>query len=55
MRSSRFPNSPRADWAIGFFDMIKQNAFVDIRDEKQIQENLELGRILRDAKVLQAE
>ena len=44
-----------ADWAIGFYDMIKQNAFVDIRDDKQMQENLHLGSILKDAVTLQAE
>lgn len=51
----QFSRKLLADWAIGYFDMIKQNAFVDIRDERQMQENLELGRILREMKVLQAE
>jgi hypothetical protein len=37
-----------ADWAIGFYDMIKQNAFVDLRDEKMIVENQRLGEILED-------
>ncbi len=44
-----------ADWAIGFFDMIKQNAFIDIRDEKQMQENQKLGHVLKDAVALRAE
>jgi hypothetical protein len=44
-----------ADWAMGFFDMIKQNAFTDFRDEKQIRENLRLGSILKEASFVQVE
>jgi hypothetical protein len=35
-----------ADWALGFYDMIKQNALVNLRDEQMIQENQRLGAIL---------
>ena len=44
-----------ADWAVGFYDMIKQNAFVDIRDERQMQENHNLGHLMKEAGSLQAE
>ena len=54
-KSAKFSRKLLADWAVGFYDMIKQNAFVDIRDEKQMQENLKLGRILKDSTSLQAE
>lgn len=54
-KSASFSLRLLADWAVGFYDMIKQNAFVDLRDEGQMQENLRLGRILKDASHLQAE
>lgn len=54
-KSAQFSIKLMADWAVGFRDMIKQNAFVDIRDEKQLQENLKLGSVLKDAVSLRAE
>lgn len=54
-KSARFSMKLLADWAVGLYDMIKQNAFVDIRDEKQMQENLKLGRVLKDAVSLRTE
>jgi hypothetical protein len=54
-KSAPFSRKLLADWAVGFYDMIKQNAFVDIRDEKQMQENLKLGRVLKDADPLRTE
>jgi hypothetical protein len=40
-------------WALGFFEMIKQNAFIDLRDEKMIQENESLGVLLGDFSSMQ--
>ena len=37
-----------ADWALGFYEMIKQNAFVDLRDQQMIIENQRLGAMLED-------
>ena len=54
-KSAPFSMRLLADWAVGFYDMIKQNAFVDIRDEKQMQENMKLGRVLKDAASLRTE
>ncbi len=36
------------DWAMGFYEMIKQNAFIDLRDEQMIKENQHLGAMLED-------
>lgn len=35
-----------ADWAMGFYDMIKQNAFMDLQDGQKRMENEALGRVL---------
>jgi hypothetical protein len=40
-------------WALGFFEMIKQNAFLDLRDEKMIKENERLGLLLGDLASMQ--
>jgi hypothetical protein len=39
-----------ADWAMGFYDMIKQNAFLDFQDGQKRIENEALGRVLDVAK-----
>jgi hypothetical protein len=40
-------------WALGFFEMIKQNAFIDLRDEQMIKENERLGSLLGDLASMQ--
>ena len=35
-----------ADWAMGFYDMIKKNAFMDLQDGQKRMENEALGKVL---------
>lgn len=42
-----------ADWAMGFYDLIKKNAFVELKDEQMIKENQSLGSVLQGFSRLQ--
>ena len=42
-----------ADWAMGFYDMIKQNAFVDLQDGQKRMENETLGKVLEIVRQVQ--
>ncbi len=47
-RTKAYSRQFLADWAMGFYDMINQNAFIDLQNEQMIKENRHLSSILTD-------